>query len=152
MQLPHGSSEPVIDHWEPVDASTLLADLGLLDAERPMVLAVNGRSGASKSTLTRQLAGAVPNASVVATDDIAWNHSLFDWASELADNVIAPVRRGEAVRYRPPGWISHDRPGAVTVPAARSLLIVEGVGSSQRALGMGGRTRARLARCIPASC
>lgn len=134
MRLPEGSTEPVIADWAPVDAVSLLASLGVLDRGRPMVLAVDGRSGAGKSTLTRRLTDAVPGASWVSTDDIAWNHSMFDWASELVSGVIAPVRRGLPVDYRPPGWIAHDRPGAVTVPAARTLLVVEGVGSSQRAL------------------
>lgn len=134
MRLPDGSTEPLIADWAPLDPASLLGSLGVVDRGRPMVLAVDGRSGAGKSTLARLLANAVPGACCVATDDIAWNHSMFDWASELASGIIAPVRRGLPVDYRPPGWIAHDRPGAVTVPAARTLLVVEGVGSSQRAL------------------
>ncbi|MFT3860969.1 uridine kinase family protein [Micropruina sp.] len=134
MQLPDGTSEPPIDAWHDVTVTSLLARLGVLRGDRPVLVAVDGRSGAGKSTLARRLADAVPDAAVVATDDIAWNLSMFDWARELATNVLIPVRRGQSVRYRPPGWITHDRPGAVVVPAARSLLIVEGVGSSQAAL------------------
>ena len=48
--------------------------------------------------------------------------------------MLEPVRAGEAVAYRPPAWDARDRPGAVTVPAGLTLLVVEGVGSSRRAL------------------
>ena len=48
--------------------------------------------------------------------------------------VLEPVRAGEAVAYRPPAWDARDRPGAVTVPAGLTLLIVEGVGSSRQEL------------------
>ena len=48
--------------------------------------------------------------------------------------MLEPVRAGEAVAYRPPAWDARDRPGAVTVPAGLTLLIVEGVGSSRQEL------------------
>jgi hypothetical protein len=38
------------------------------------------------------------------------------------------------VAYRPPAWDARDRPGAVTVPAGVTMLVVEGVGSSRPAL------------------
>lgn len=134
-----GSSEPVVERWTPIEAKALLECLGLehshlREGGRPLVVAVDGRSGAGKSTLARRLAAAVPDTAVVATDDIAWHFSMFDWSAALISYVIEPVVRGEAVAYRPPGWIAKNRPGAVTVAPSRTMLVIEGVGSSQRAL------------------
>ena len=59
-------------------------------------------------------------------------HSFFDWAGLLAEHVLAPVRAGRSVRYRPPGWVARGRQGAVEVPAGLDLVVVEGVGASRR--------------------
>ena len=69
---------------------------------------------------------------MVHTDDIAWWHSMFDWSALMVDGVLEPVRRGEAVNFRPPAWDARGRPGAVTVPADISVLFVEGVGAGRR--------------------
>ena len=132
--MPDGSGEPLAPSWTEGDVTALLGHLEVLEREHPAVVAVDGRSGAGKSTLARRLVTAVPGAALVPTDAVAWHFSMFDWTAELVSNVIVPVRRGQPVRYRPPGWISKNRPGAVTVEASRSLLIVEGVGSSQSGL------------------
>ncbi|MGL5850944.1 MAG: hypothetical protein ACRCZD_09210 [Phycicoccus sp.] len=70
----------------------------------------------------------VPNSAVVHTDDIAWNEAYFDWGALLADNVLRPLHRGEAVSFRPPAWIAHDRPGSITVPTSADVVWVEGTG------------------------
>lgn len=139
MRVPLGSSEPVVERWTPIEAKALLECLGLehshlQEGGRPLVVAVDGRSGAGKSTLARRLAAAVPDTAVVATDDIAWHFFMFDWSAALISYVIEPVVRGEAVAYRPPGWIAKNRPGAVSVAPSRTMLAIEGVGSSQRAI------------------
>jgi len=103
-------------------------------AGRPLLVAIDGRGGAGKSTLVERLRGIVPASGVVHTDDIAWNQAVVDWADLMVDGVLAPVRRGEAVSYRPPKWDEKERPGAVEVPAGCRLLIVEGVGSGRREL------------------
>lgn len=100
----------------------------------PRVVAVDGRSASGKSTLARLLQHAVPASAVVHTDDVAWNHSFFDWAELLARGVLEPVRRGEPVRYRPPGWDAHGRPGAIDGPAGLTLVVVEGVGAGRKEL------------------
>ena len=103
-------------------------------AGRPPVLAVDGRSSGGKTTLANRLVAAIPGAAVVHTDDVAWWHAAFDWVDLLVDGVLAPVRRGAAVSYRPPKWDERGRPGAIEVPAGASLLVVEGVGAGRREL------------------
>ncbi|MEU6028745.1 hypothetical protein ABZ825_17270 [Streptomyces tauricus] len=95
---------------------------------RPRVIAVDGRGGAGKTTLAEQLCKAVPNSAVVHTDDIAWNHAYFDWGSLLVENILQPLRRGEAVDFRPEAWITHNRPGSIAVPAGADFIWVEGTG------------------------
>jgi hypothetical protein len=103
-------------------------------AGRPPVLAVDGRSSGGKTTLAGRLAAAVPGAVVVHTDDVAWWHAAFDWVDLLVDGVLAPVRRGAAVSYRPPKWDERGRPGAIEVPSGASLVVIEGVGAGRREL------------------
>jgi energy-coupling factor transporter ATP-binding protein EcfA2 len=126
VDLPDG--EPDCGPWRPVPVADLHAVLG-----RPRVLAVDGRSGSGKSTLVARLAATVPSTAVVHTDDVAWHHDFFDWADLLLDGVLVPWRAGRDVAYRPPPWDARGRAGAITVPAAAPLLVVEGVGAGRRA-------------------
>jgi predicted kinase len=123
-----GPGEPVFDDWQtiPLDkfAERLLST-------RPRVIAVDGRSGSGKSTLAERLAG-VAGGAVVHVDDVAWHAPMFGWSSLLAEGVLEPVRRGEAVSYRPPAWDEHGRAGAIEVEG--SLVIVEGVGAGRQEL------------------
>jgi hypothetical protein len=133
--LPPG--EPAAGPWRTAPLSELVELVlgpGGAPQGRPRVVAVDGRGAGGKTTLARRLAGAVPPAAVVHTDDVAWHHSFFDWADLLADGILAPARRGEAVHYRPPGWEARGRPGAIELPAGLDLLVVEGVGAGRREL------------------
>jgi energy-coupling factor transporter ATP-binding protein EcfA2 len=103
-------------------------------AGRAAILAVDGRSASGKTTISRRLAEAIPGTAVVHTDDIAWEQAVIDWVDLMVGGVLDPVRRGEAVSFRPPKWEEKGRAGAVEVPAGRRLLIVEGVGSGRREL------------------
>lgn len=132
MRTPHGSSEPIIADWQPVTAGELLARLPRRRADGPRIIAVDGRSAGGKSTLAGRLAGVAADAAVVHTDDVAWNYSMFDWAEALVDHILQPVRAGQSVHYRPPGWVSQDRSGAIDVPTGIDTLIVEGVGAGRR--------------------
>ena len=120
--------------WVPASPAELMTRLALPTVDRTRIVAIDGRSGAGKSTLAATLHAAVPGSAVVSTDDVAWHLSMFDWAGELATHVLEPVRRGGPVDYRPPGWLSRDRPGSLVLPTPISVLFVEGVGSSRRAL------------------
>jgi len=101
---------------------------------RPWIVAVDGRSGAGKTSLVDRLLAQVPDSGVVHTDDVAWHLSFFDWADELRGGVLEPLLRGEEVHYRPPGWVARERPGAIALPVGRSVVWVEGSGSSRQAL------------------
>jgi hypothetical protein len=49
----------------------------------------------------------------------------------LSRGDLEPLRNGEAVSYRPPGWHKQGRPGAIEVAAGLDLVVVEGVGASR---------------------
>jgi hypothetical protein len=135
VQLPDG--EPRFGPWQVRRVDEVLR--GLLGssggaAARPSLLAVDGRSGSGKTTVARRILDRVPGAAVVHTDDIAWYHAMFDWSALITEGVLAPLRRGAAVAFRPPPWDARGRPGEVTVPAGCALVVVEGVGIGRRDL------------------
>jgi hypothetical protein len=123
------SGEPAAGPWQVVPTVEVLALLG-----RPRILAVDGRSGGGKTTVAEKLAAAVPGATVLHTDDVAWYHAFFDWADLIRHGILAPLRAGEDVAYRPPAWDERGRDGAITASAASPLVIVEGVGIGRREL------------------
>lgn len=129
------AGEPAVASWTVRRLASVAAELMAGLGPGRHVVAIDGRGGGGKTTLARRLAAAQPEAAVVSTDDIAWNHSIFDWADALIDGVLRPYRAGSAVSYRPPGWVRHGREGAVEVAATVRLLIIEGVGASRRELG-----------------
>jgi len=102
MALEQG--EPAAGPWRVVPVSELVEQLYVAartPAGRPRIVAVDGCGGAGKSTLVQRLRAHVPRSAVVHTDDVAWHHSFFDWAGVLAEHVLEPLRRGEAVDFRP---------------------------------------------------
>lgn len=140
MVLRLASDEPEAGAWRAERLTTVIAGLMQLGvsrgaADRPLVLAVDGRSSSGKTTLAARLADAVAGSAVVHTDDVAWQHSRFGWADLLNEGVLMPARAGQPVMFRPPKWDEHQREGAIWVPAGGSLLIVEGVGAARRESG-----------------
>ena len=129
MDLP--DEEPPFAPWRLRRIDDVLSEVV---PRRPALLAVDGRGGSGKSTVAGRIVDRVPGATVVHTDDIAWYHHMFDWSALITDGLLAPVRRGEAVAFRPPEWDARPRPGAVTVPAGCPLVVVEGVGIGRRDL------------------
>jgi hypothetical protein len=78
--------------------------------------------------LAERLGKVAPDAAIVHTDDVAWNHAYFDWGAVLAENILQPLRQGAAVNFRPDAWAAHDRPGFIAVPADAGFVFVEGTG------------------------
>ncbi len=132
MLLPDG--EPAAEAWRAVSDSELV-ELVLSAAEpprdRPRIVALDGRGAAGKSTLSARLRAAVPAAAVVHTDDLAWHEPYFAWG-HLLRQVLEPLHRGGPVHLRPPAWPANGRAGAVEIPAGLELVVLEGVGASQR--------------------
>ncbi|WP_371662113.1 uridine kinase [Streptomyces sp. NBC_00280] len=130
MRLRPGETEAV--GWRVVtllDAVRQLRDASPDVSGRPRVIAIDGRGGAGKTTLAERLREvAAPASAVVHTDDVAWNHACFDWGAVLVENILRPLHRGEAVDFRPDAWITHGRPGSITVPAGADFVWVEGTG------------------------
>ena len=131
MELLDG--EPPFGPWRVRPIDDVLCDLGP-GGPRPFLVAVDGRSAGGKTSAATAIAARVPGAVVVHTDDIAWYHAMFDWSALITEGVLAPLRRGEPVAFRPPEYDARGRPGAVTVPAACPLVAVEGVGIGRRDL------------------
>lgn len=128
--------EPPAANWIPQRPRDLLAALRSERPEitrRPFVLAVDGRSAGGKTTTAELLAQECARTAVVHTDDLAWWEPMFGWERLLA-GLLEQVRAGDRVVLRPPAWEQRGRPGVIEVPAGIDLLVVEGVGSSQRAV------------------
>jgi hypothetical protein len=128
--------EPAFGPGESLPIASVLRQLTApkLSGSGPFLLAIDGRSSSGKSTLAGRVAAVLPGTSVVHTDDIAWWHSRFGWDDLLVGGVIAPLRCGEAVDFRPSAWDARDRPGSITVPADASMVAIEGVGAGRRSL------------------
>jgi hypothetical protein len=130
------SEEPAGGPWRVERIADVVANFTgrpRLAAERPVVVAIDGRSSSGKTTLAERVADAIPATVVVHTDDIAWWHSRFGWA-DLAQRVLEMVHAGAAVSFRPPAWDERGREGAIAVPRGTQLLLLEGVGSSRQEL------------------
>ena len=132
-----GPDEPAAGPWRVVALPELVGELEAAagaPAGRPRLVGIDGRGGAGKTTVAARLAELVPGSAVVSTDDVAWHHSFFDWADLLAEHVLAPLRRGEAVDHRPRPWVERERPGSIAVPAGLDTVWVEGTGLVRRQL------------------
>jgi hypothetical protein len=137
MALQLAPEEPEAGPWRAEVLNTVIEAMtprepGSATHSRPIVLAVDGRSNAGKTTLAARICRTVPGSAVVHTDDIAWKHSRFGWADLLIEGILEPVRQGRAVSYRPPRWAEHGREGSIEVPADCPLLVIEGDGAGRK--------------------
>jgi uridine kinase len=135
MTLPPG--EPAAGPWRAVSEADLvraLFDAAGVSPDKPVIVAVDGRSASGKTTLAERLARQVDRSAIVHTDDVAWNEPFFAWGDLLGEHIRSPLRRGQKVTFSPPAWAQHGRDGAIEVGAGLELVIVEGVGASQREL------------------
>jgi hypothetical protein len=137
MDMKPEVGQPDAGPWQAQSLKGLVRRLLPAAGQRPdrsWIVAVDGRSGSGKTTLVDRLLAQVPDSAAVHTDDVAWHLSFFDWADELRAGVLEPLLKGEAIYYRPPGWVARERPGAIALPAGRHVVWVEGSGSSRQAL------------------
>ena len=131
------SGEPVAGPWRARPLTEMLADIRTVlttPVDRPLILAVDGRSASGKTTIAKRLAALVTGSAVVHSDDVGWWESFFGWDHLMASGVLEPLRRSDDVRYRPPAWDLRHRIGAIEVPATAALVLIEGVGVSRRSL------------------
>jgi chloramphenicol 3-O-phosphotransferase len=137
LSLVTGPGEPAVRWWQPSTfrglAEGVRSACGDI-ARRPAIVAVDGRSGAGKSSIARALVDTIPASAVVHTDDIAWYESFFGWDDVLVSHVLAPLRASERVNYRPDSWERRGREGSIEVPSGRSMVVLEGCGAGRRAL------------------
>ncbi|WP_413248681.1 chorismate-binding protein [Sinomonas flava] len=101
-------------------------------ARTPAVIAVDGRSGAGKTSLAVELAAALRTHRTVALvhlEDVypGWD-GLAAGIERCAAGILAPLRRGEAARWRAWDWAAGlDGEERVTEPA--DVVVLEGVGA-----------------------
>lgn len=99
----------------------------------PVIIAIDGRSGAGKTTLAVELAAhlrAHHRVSLFHLEDIypGWNGLLVGIDRYVA-TVLEPLSRGEAATWTSWDWEKHyDGDSRVTLPA--EIVIVEGVGAA----------------------
>ena len=124
-------NEPSFAPWKTVALETFAAQVLANLSQGFSVIAIDGRSAGGKTTLADKLAAALPSASVVHTDDIAWHHSMFDWTKLALEHVLIPFKAGKGVSYTPTAWLKRERKGSIEVPKTCRILILEGAGSAQ---------------------
>ncbi|MGO4237124.1 aminodeoxychorismate synthase component I [Pseudarthrobacter sp. YAF2] len=102
----------------------------------PVIIAIDGRSGAGKTTLAVELAAllrAHHKVSVFHLEDIypGWD-GLAAGVERYVSTVLTPLSRGEAATWTSWDWANHyDGDARVTLPA--EIVIVEGVGAASEA-------------------
>lgn len=102
----------------------------------PVIIAIDGRSGAGKTTLAIELAARLREhhkVSLFHLEDIypGWN-GLAAGIERYAATVLAPLRRGEPARWVSWDWEQHyDGATRLTQPA--EIVLVEGVGAAAAA-------------------
>ncbi|MEQ4520398.1 aminodeoxychorismate synthase component I [Pseudarthrobacter sp. B907] len=102
----------------------------------PVIIAIDGRSGAGKTTLAIELAARLREhhkVSLFHLEDIypGWN-GLAAGIERYTATVLAPLRRGEAARWVSWDWERHyDGETRMTQPA--EIVLVEGVGAAAAA-------------------
>ena len=128
--------EPAVAQWQVSGTDELVAHLlSLVGAPegRPAIIAVDGRGGSGKTTLTTALTAAVPGAQAFHLDDLIWNEPLYDWDQLLVDT-LTRLRKSGSLDLVPDKWREHGREGSIRVPAGSPLVVVEGTGAGLRAV------------------
>ena len=128
--------EPAVTQWQVSATDELVAHLLSLVGTpqgRPAIIAVDGRGGSGKTTLTTALAAAVPGAQAFHLDDLIWNEPLYDW-DQLYVDTLTQLRRAGSLDLVPDKWREHGREGSIRIPAGAPLVLVEGTGAGLAAV------------------
>jgi uridine kinase len=91
------------------------------------VVAIDGGSGAGKTTLAAELAARLPDSRVVHTDDLldGWADQFGFWP-RLRTQVLAPLLAGQAATFVRYDWVA-GRFGDVVSVEPGQFLLIEGV-------------------------
>jgi uridine kinase len=107
--------------------------------DQTLIVGIDGRGGAGKSTVARELAGAVRGTRIVQFDDFYLRSSQrrerrelgdaeiggdFDWG-RVRDQVLEPLRAGKPARYQRYDWVQ-DELAEWHVVDPGGVVIVEG--------------------------
>lgn len=128
--------EPAVTQWQVSATDDLVAHLLSLVGTpqgRPAIIAVDGRGGSGKTTLTTALAAAVPGAQAFHQDDLIWNEPLYDW-DQLYVDTLTQLRQAGSLDLVPDKWREHGREGSIRIPAGSPLVLVEGTGAGLAAV------------------
>ena len=128
--------EPAVTQWQVSATDELVAHLLSLVGTpqgRPAIIAVDGRGGSGKTTLTTALAAAVPCAQAFHLDDLIWNEPLYDW-DQLYVDTLTQLRQAGSLDLVPDKWREHGRKGSIRIPAGSPLVLVEGTGAGLAAV------------------
>ena len=128
--------EPAVTQWQVSATDELVAHLLSLVGTpqgRPAIIAVDGRGGSGKTTLTTALAAAVPGAQAFHLDDLIWNEPLYDW-DQLYVDTLTQLRQAGSLDLVPDKWREHGREGSIRIPAGSPLVLVEGTGAGLAAV------------------
>jgi uridine kinase len=99
-----------------------------------VLIAIDGRGGAGKSTLARKIAAEVPDVTTISLDDFARPH-VSGWDKErFTDEVLDPVAAGRSGRYQRWDWDTDSPAEWHDVPVG-GVIVVEGVSSMHEELG-----------------
>lgn len=96
------------------------------------LIGIDGCGGAGKTTFAARLARHGGGWPIVHTDDFASHDEPLEWWPRFLADVIEPLRRQEAVTFRPYDWARRCRRDPVTVAAA-DVVVVEGVSATRAA-------------------
>ncbi|WP_017178600.1 GNAT family N-acetyltransferase [Actinomyces timonensis] len=128
--------EPAVTQWRVSATDELVAHLlSLVGAPqgRPAIIAIDGRGGSGKTTLTTALAAAVPGAQAFHLDDLIWNEPLYDW-DQLYVDTLTQLRQAGSLDLVPDKWREHGREGSIRIPAGSPLVLIEGTGAGLAAV------------------
>lgn len=107
------------------------------DSQRPVV-AIDGPAGAGKTTLATNLHLALHphlTSTIIHMDDLydGWNNALTSELTGALTSIVSTHKSGEQISIAKYDWAHSTFLPAETIPSAQ-LLILEGVGSGQRAV------------------